>query len=92
MVGAGFFMTGFFTRPFLPEDITAAKDRDEVCGMGNSTLINTNSTLATAAATEASPEEDPEQLYGLDKIAWPFIISGVWCIVFSFGYFILGMY
>ena len=29
-------------------------------------------------------------MWGLDKIAWPFVIAGIWCIIFSFGYLILG--
>ena len=31
-----------------------------------------------------------EKLFGIDKIAWPFFISGAWIMVFSLGYAILG--
>ena len=31
-----------------------------------------------------------ETIYGIPKIAWPFIISGCWCVIFSFAYLALG--
>ena len=34
--------------------------------------------------------ENNDLLMGIDRIAWPFIISGAWCIFFSFGYAMLG--
>ena len=33
---------------------------------------------------------DHDLLMGMDKIAWPFILSGAWCVFFSLGYAILG--
>lgn len=34
--------------------------------------------------------DDHDLLFGIEKIAWPFIISGAWCVFFSLGYGILG--
>ena len=34
--------------------------------------------------------EDHDLLMGIDKIAWPFILSGAWCVFFGLGYAILG--
>jgi hypothetical protein len=31
-----------------------------------------------------------ETALGVQKIAWPFIISGAWCVITSSGYAILG--
>jgi hypothetical protein len=94
MVGVGFLAGTILVRPFLPADATAAKDRDEVClsmsGNATATAVTTT-TAALPAAVTTEEEEDPiETLLGIDKIAWPFIITGVWCVFFSFGYIILG--
>ncbi len=29
-------------------------------------------------------------ILGIDKIAWPYILSGLWCAFFSFGFLALG--
>ena len=85
MVGVGFFGGTFLVRPFLPTDATAAKTRDEVClGTG------TNSTAAPAAVATAPDDYEDEYLWGVQKIAWPFLITGVWSIVCCFGYIVLG--
>lgn len=75
-VGVGFFISSFVVKPFLPEDDKAVEDRDVVCN----NVDNQTSTTAN----------EVEPLWGLQPIAWPFIISGVFCIVVSFGYLILG--
>ena len=87
MVGVGFLFGTFLVRPFLPTDATAAKDRDEVC-IGTSSNSNSNSTN-TALVDPEAVEED-EYLWGVQKIAWPFLITGLWSIVCSFGYIVLG--
>ena len=85
MVGVGFLFGTFLVRPFLPADATAAKDRDEVC-MGASS--NSNSTNAVTVDPDAVEED--EYMWGIQKIAWPFLITGLWSIVCSFGYVVLG--
>ena len=30
-------------------------------------------------------------ILGVDKIAWPYILSGLWCAFFSLGYALLGI-
>ena len=86
MVGVGFFGGTFLVRPFLPTDATAAKNRDEVC----SVFSGSNSTATTAASAAATDDYGDESLWGVQKIAWPFLITGVWSIVCSFGYIVLG--
>ena len=91
MVGVGFLFGTFLVRPFLPADATAAKDRDEVC-LGSTS--NSNSTSAAAAVAVDAPDADAvvedEYLWGVQKIAWPFLITGLWSILCSFGYVVLG--
>ena len=90
MVGVGFLFGTFLVRPFLPADATAAKDRDEVC-LG--TTSNSNSTSAAAAAVAVDAPDavvEDEYLWGVQKIAWPFLITGLWSILCSFGYVVLG--
>ena len=35
--------------------------------------------------------DENDLLMGIDRIAWPFIISGTWCVFFSLGYAVLGI-
>ena len=90
MVGVGFLFGTFLVRPFLPADATAAKDRDEVCVGGGGTGANSNSTNADAGVDDPDAVEEDEFLWGVQKIAWPFLITGLWSIVCSFGYLVLG--
>ena len=85
MVGVGFLFGTFLVRPFLPTDATAAKTRNDVC-IGTSS--NSNSTTAVVVDPDAAEED--EYLWGVQKIAWPFLITGLWSIVCSFGYIVLG--
>ena len=87
MVGVGFLFGTFLVRPFLPTDATAAKDRDEVC-LGTTSSPNSTSAAIAVDAPDAVVEE--EYLWGVQKIAWPFLITGLWSILCSFGYVVLG--
>ncbi len=79
-VGVGFLLGTFIVRPFLPEDSTANQDRDSVCGSPNATT------------TDDHIHYVPEELGGIDKIAWPFLIAGGWSVFSGMGYFILGQF
>jgi hypothetical protein len=75
LIGMGFLAATFIVGPFLPEDGTT-KDNEAVCA-GNSTQTSVSGA-------------HNEPLLGVRKIAWPFIITGIWCMVFSCGFAILG--
>eukprot|EP00095_Tigriopus_kingsejongensis_P008296 maker-scaffold948_size77650-snap-gene-0.12 protein:Tk08296 transcript:maker-scaffold948_size77650-snap-gene-0.12-mRNA-1 annotation:"sodium-dependent glucose transporter 1" len=80
-VGIGFLAATFLVRPFLPSEANALKNQAEVC-FGN--------TTAPSGGASDEPRNDIEYLWGLQKIAWPFVFSGAWCCLFSLGYLILG--
>lgn len=83
LIGVGFLAATFLVTPFLPEDDGKTDSRDAVCN-GNSDNFTESSNITRGVHNEP--------LLGVRKIAWPFIISGVWCMVFSCGYAILGKY
>ena len=79
LIGAGFLAATFLVRPFLPGDNT--KDTDMICGRdteSNTTLVET--------VVETNDDDDDG---AIQTIAWPFIITGGWCMIFSFGFLIL---
>ena len=85
LIGVGFLVATFLVTPFLPEDKPNNNQTDDVC--------NTSSEDSTSDGTSAVDFADSEHnvpLLGVPKLAWPFIISGAWCMVFSSGYAILG--
>ena len=82
LIGAGFLAATFLVKPFLPED--NEDTFDDVC-------IFNKTDSADNAPTEILSGSHNEKWYGVSRIAWPFIISGSWCIIFSFGYAILGI-
>ena len=79
LIGAGFLAATFLVRPFLPDD--KEMDIDEICGRAN------QSDIPLEMGGNISPP-NTEDLF-IPTIAWPFIISGVWCIIFSVGFLIL---
>ena len=80
LIGAGFLAATFLVRPFLPGDNT--KDTDMICGRNN--MDNVTMTSDDTTATELQLEEG-----AIQTIAWPFIITGGWCMLFSFGFLLL---
>ncbi len=79
-VGVGFFVGTFLVRPFLPSDASALKNYDEVCG-------------ANSTQDQASKEADayePEYLGGIQKVAWPYLISTLMCCLGFLSYLVLG--
>ena len=78
LIGAGFLAATFLVRPFLPGDNT--KDTDMICGRDT----ESNTTLV-----ETVVETNDDDNGAIQTIAWPFIITGGWCMIFSFGFLIL---
>jgi len=76
LVGAGFLAATFLVRPFLPE--TGVVDSDKICGRLN---ITEEVVIVTPESTLTGDS--------IPTIAWPFIISGAWCIFFSMGFLVL---
>ena len=88
LIGAGFFAATFLVRPFLPE----SNEGQNVCP-GTTEHNNFSKILehnTTANATVAPSEVvNVGTIAGISKIAWPFLIVGLWCVVFSIGFAIL---
>ena len=82
LIGVGFLAATFLVTPFLPESEGQDNSFEQLCTRG---ADNSN---ATHTSVETSVHNEP--YWGVRKIAWPFIITGIWCIVFSLGYAILG--
>ena len=83
LIGVGFLAATFLVSPFLPDD--KVDTFNEVCKN-----TEQNMTLLDDIEDTLGTEEHNKPLYGVAKIAWPFIISGTWCMVFSCGFVILG--
>ena len=85
LIGAGFLAATFLVRPFLP---SSEMDTEDICGGGGGAAQDNITSMSAAAdvvnTTAAATAEE-----GIQSIAWPFIISGVWCILFSFGFLLL---
>jgi len=77
LIGAGFLAATFLVRPFLPE--SGDQDIDEICGRSNITEVQEDVKIESSVADDVL----------IPTIAWPFIISGAWCVVFSVGFLIL---
>ena len=77
LIGAGFLAATFLVRPFLPE--SGVEEADEICGRSNFTEEKVNVTIEPSFVDDGP----------IPTIAWPFIISGSWCIFFSMGFLIL---
>ena len=77
-IGMGFLLSTFIVQPFLP-NMSGEMAQDTVCD-----------TERTVEEMKASVDEIP-QMGGVQSIAWPFLIGGVWCVVGGLGYFFLGL-
>ena len=78
-ISIGFLMGTFLVQPFLPEGTEKA-----VCSGRNTN----NSSLALLPNDTFSGEVIP-MVHGVQSIAWPFIISGSWCVLVSVGFLLL---
>ncbi len=76
-VGVGFLTATFLVRPFLPDQDKAEQDREVICDLNG-------------AGENGETEYEKEYLGGIDKIAWPFLLTGGWTLVCSVIYFVLG--
>ncbi len=54
-------------------------------------IINPDYSLAVDHEGNAIDIDSLETLLGVEKITWPFIITGAWCIISSTGFAILGL-
>ena len=80
MVGVGFFAGTILVRPFLPEDSKSEKGTSEVC----------NGEIEQNISDKWSGVENADEAEDIHNISWPFIITGLMTIAFSFGYLLLG--
>ena len=74
LIGAGFLAATFLVKPFLPDDDLAGSDG--IC-------------ISNETSAQTGDGSHNEPLLGLRRIAWPFIIAGSWCMLFSCGFAIL---
>jgi len=81
VIACGCFASTFLVRPFLPEEESI--DKDAIC---NSKLANITIEEEVVIIDEISTSLVPQTL---PDIAWPFIITGSWCVVFSLGFLVL---
>ena len=86
LIGAGFLAATFLVRPFLPDNKNT--DIDQICGRANQTDPSTSQDMEESLGSQEDPALSVVS-EGVPTIAWPFIISGAWCIVFSFGFLVL---
>jgi len=77
-IGIGFLLATFLVQPFLP-NISGKLAKDTICD-----------TERTQEEIQTSVEEIP-QMGGIQSIAWPFLISGLWCVIGGLCYFYLGL-
>ena len=79
-ISIGFLMGTFLVQPFLPGGTRAA-----ICaGRESGDVATGNATTSIQPEMEVIP-----MVYGIQSIAWPFVISGCWCVLVSIGFFIL---
>ena len=86
LIGAGFLAATFLVRPFLP---SSEMDTEDICGGGGGAAQDNITSMSAAAAAVVNTTAAATAEEGIQSIAWPFIISGVWCILFSFGFLLL---
>ncbi|XP_040577207.1 sodium-dependent glucose transporter 1A isoform X1 [Lepeophtheirus salmonis] len=73
--GVGCFLGTILARPFLPP---SNDDMEDLCGKGNS-----------SDSSGDTPHFEIDSLYGVQSIAWPFLIGGIFTVAASMGYIIL---
>ena len=74
-ISCGFLLGTFLVQPFLPSM------RDQVCSSNSEIIqeaLESNTTTPTIMEEMIIP-----QLYGIQSICWPFILSGLWCLLIS---------
>ena len=84
LIGAGFLAATFLVRPFLP---SSEMDTEDICGGGDGAAQDNITSMSAAAVVNTTAAATAEE--GIQSIAWPFIISGVWCMLFSLGFLLL---
>jgi len=80
-ISCGFLLGTFLVQPFLPSM------RDQVCTTSSQlTQAVDNTTTPTIMEEMVIPE-----LYGIQSICWPFILSGCWCLLISVCFLALSL-
>ena len=91
-VGVGFWLGTIVVRPFLPDietEVSKEKHRIETCQLEDST----NSTLNVTDATLSTENDKHEEVVwmGLEKVFWPYVVTGIFGILVSSLYLAPGM-
>jgi len=88
LIGAGFFVATWLVRPFLPDEDEVNKAKLCKWNDDDVTTLMYNNVSTESATAETTLGEDTDEEF-IPKIAWPFIIAGAWCIIFSLGFLLL---
>ena len=75
-ISIGFLTGTFLVQPFLPSkgEIVCYQEAND-----NSTILDNNSL-------QSEDQTVIPQLFGIQSICWPFIISGIWCTCVAIGF------
>ena len=82
-ISIGFLTGTFLVQPFLPSK------RETVCSLENSfnnISIDHENTSEGIDLGDGEEELVIPQIYGIQSICWPFLLSGFWCICVAFGF------
>ena len=75
-ISIGFLTGTFLVQPFLPSK------KETVCFQE----ANDNSTMLDNKTLQSEDQMVIPQLFGIQSICWPFIISGIWCTCVAIGF------
>ena len=94
-ISIGFLIGTFLVQPFLPGGTEAAICAGRESGELDLNIICLDCRFSEStgnATTLIQPElEVIPMVHGIQSIAWPFVISGSWCVLVSIGFFILSL-
>ena len=79
-ISIGFLTGTFLVQPFLPSK------RETVCSLENSFNNKTIENMTTSEGINSEEELVIPQIYGIQSICWPFLLSGFWCVCVAFGF------
>ena len=80
-ISIGFLTGTFLVQPFLPSK------RETICFKES----NDNSTMIDNKTLQTEDQMVIHQLFGIQSICWPFIISGIWCTCVAIGFIVLAL-
>lgn len=86
-ISIGFLIGTFLVQPFLPAS------SNKVCQTSSTLNMTIEEDTSTSESLDDSDAVDYDPviplLHGVQSITWPFIISGVWCILVAIGFIAL---